>query len=665
MLTFPTRTNRRRHFRPAVECLEDRTVPSITLPDRVGSATATALAVDLQTSPRQVLTDFLSATDVDVYRVQLQKEEFLAVDVDPKPITNILGIPVGGLGSSQLTILNVAGSVLKTVGASPEPDTGVQTKNPATLFQAPATGTYYLKLTTTGFGAYQIDLHRIGLPQGRPNPAALQTAGSMYAFLKGNSLALTGPTGYGFALVGAWTQIATAASNGREADTYTATGTVQLQTAFGAIPLPVPPDKPFTVQTAASTMGHTFGEVSSIQLSAGLPLGSFGAAVQQKLGLNLSSFVSLSDKWRILLGSDIKTQYGPVYGIKQVLDSVPYIVYADKAGFNAQFGNISVVDSASADEALLVADPADPFVYIKPKNKDFAFAGSLGGMIPFKPDRVPTGPVATTLSRFFGHVYASGSFPLTGLPLSVQGDVTVNLDANRDGNFLALRGNASQLFKGDLFKPTNPVTAIDAVFKDIAVGVNGAVVLGYKFAGFNFTVPLGAASAVYNGPQQGLWLKAVKGDPGANPFAGTPFALLVMSQTDSVEGWILRNGQFHMTVGTTYTWGDPNSYGATLGYALTLTNAGVTADLRGHAHWEESILGYDVWADATLTASLHVSISAGVLHYTGSAKATGEVHYYAPWPLPDSASFTVDGKVQGSQLIFGIPHLDDVVINLL
>src|SRR5262245_6059527 len=83
-------------------------------PDYAGSTIGSARAVDLRTEPRQIIEDFFYTGDVDVYRVDLDAGEFLAIDVD--------GDGPGGVNASTLRLLDSTGSQLAVVGRSQEPD---------------------------------------------------------------------------------------------------------------------------------------------------------------------------------------------------------------------------------------------------------------------------------------------------------------------------------------------------------------------------------------------------------------------------------------------------------------------------------------------------------------------------------------------------------------
>src|SRR5205085_318336 len=126
---------------------------------------------------------------------QLQQGEFLEADV------------IGMNLSSTLTILDAKGTVLKSIGASPNPNTGLMSSNPSYGFIAPASGVYTVKLTGNNVSAlhpaaYTLDLHRLALAQGTQDVQTLAQTGSMYAWLNGDTLDLTGPTGYGFGISG-------------------------------------------------------------------------------------------------------------------------------------------------------------------------------------------------------------------------------------------------------------------------------------------------------------------------------------------------------------------------------------------------------------------------------------------------------------------------------
>lgn len=722
----------------AVEQLEDRTLWSVSLGSTItpivpAPPTPVVISpkpilgqlhsVDLLTTPRQVLNDSLSnASDADVFRVYLRQGDYLAADVDPAATSP--------LPNSTINVLDANGNAVANLRRTAEPDTGAATSNGAVGFAAPATGYYNLRVTSTAAtgGKYSIDFHRVGLAEGQQSGKTLQTSGGLYAALVNGQLQLTGPTGYGFAIRGNWTQTNTAVAapvvlgptglplnpnplvrNTRYSATYAATGTLYLETAFGEIPFAVPQGQTFTVKTKPSTFGDVFGEVASLQAQVGLPLGNFAQDLRNKLGLNLDS-ISLGDKWTIQLGSQIKQQRG----IDQALAAVPYIVYADKAGFRASFGAVTVTSAQSDQAAVIFADPADPALYVKAKN--FAFEGSLHGLVPYAPKQgfatdstghvISTGlgptPAGTIVPNFFGNVYAHGDFPLAGLPITISGDVTVDLDANRNGQWLDQTGTASQLFSGQLFAGQNLETAIH----DINVGLNGEADFGYKLAGYNLTVPLGQASAVFSGPKQAIFFKGGTVDP----FQGTPLATFQANTYTTFQGSIYRSGQFSVTGTNTF-----KVFGNTANVSLTLANTGVTAvastkvlganaslvgqifangdfDLKGQANlkfsvfsgngvfelkhqgstnsftagvtggasWSATILGAKFTASASLGGTLSITTNSTGVHYAGSVHAGGKV----TGPLGFSASFDLNASVSNNKLTFTFPKLGSETLSL-
>jgi hypothetical protein len=680
-----------------VERLEGRLLFALALPDGAGASAASARAVDLRTSTRAAVSEFLdTSTDADVFAVVLRQGEFLVADVDPT-----LAIYRGVIAGARATVLTAFTSSIRgesvlarSANYSPEPDTGVVTRNAVLGFQAPVTGTYYLRVGTTATeqGHYRLEFRRSGLAEGRQDPAVLRRPGAMSASLVGGVLHLTGPSGYGFGVRGDWRQDVTTiapvppliaqafAAPGAGAaavidpdpipknfptyaSTYTATGLMYLQTAAGELTLEVPAGETFTVTTAANAFGQSFGDVTSVAARFGLPLGQYAQMIAPEFGLELDA-ISLGDKWSVRMGSSIRND------VPQALEGVPYLFYGDTARVVARFGQ-NTITTGDTDATLFVADPSDPFLYLRSGN--FAFAGSRNGRIPFVSS--PTTPLPGGLNDpppprdFYGHVFARAEFPLTGLPLEVVGEVTVDLDANDDGQLIAGLGNASLLFRGDLFG-----RAADAVFADINVGVNGRVNLGYRFGQWDLTVPLGIATAVYSGPQQGIWFNGHTG-PGENPWAGTSLSFLQYadsSQTTRLAGYVLRNGTYRVTGTNTY-----RLLGARAEVSLSLANTGVAAtasvdvlgsrvSARGEflASGDFTLLGEaqvnfgplsgaasvslsKLGSTRSFTADLHARFSLGRGIYSAKGDATGlvRVSYTAAGAVSYSGQVRLSGGV--------------------
>jgi hypothetical protein len=356
------------------------------------------------------------------------------------------------------------------------------------------------------------------------------------------------------------------------------------QTA-GEIALQVAHGQTFKVTTHTTGLAQ-LGELAGVSGHFGLSLAPVADKVKSVFGLDVSSMV-LADGWTIKTGAQIKHDYQSYvhHDIAQLLDGVPYLVYGQAGKAKMTFGGVTVT-SNNQSNLVLVADPADPFLYVG--YKDFAAAGSLNGHIPFRATVGPTDPTGPAHggNEFFGQVYAAGTLPLPGLLMSVNGDVTVDLDADRDGQFLGGAGNASQLFHGDL-------GALDVVAHDINVGVNGGLNLSYKVAGHTVTSPLGQASALYRGPEQGVWFKGLQGT-AVNPWHGTVLEYLQCGGGAAVEGYAYRDGRFSVAV--------------TSNFRAFYVNTALTVTVTDH----------DIRAQGTMTTPVGKADVAGTIGFDGN-----------------------------------------------
>jgi hypothetical protein len=590
-------------FRPQCEVLEDRLVmttlaspkialvntvilppvmttiasPKIALVNTV--SLPPAQAVNLVTEPRDLVTGQLTnASNAQFYSFQLQKGEFLQADVMT---------PAGSTLGSLMTVYDSSGAVLKRVGASPSPTTGLMTNNPAYGFVAPASGTYEVQVagntaSAVHTGAYTLELHRIALAQGTQNLAHLAQTGSMYAWLNGNTLNISGPTGYGFGLTGHWAQTIVAGSNGLVSSTYIATGDVQVQTAAGPLDLNC---SSFTVNTAAQINGQVFGIISGLNATATIhtssllsSIGSYGFDLSS-LNANATFNMKLGGAGGIGLGNStvVHNTGAPVN------KAVPYLYFTVNV---PAIGNL----------LSFVCDPADPALYIEGSVLGAIPMGTfklngLGfsphGQIPYKPVDAPTQSTSTMNG---GHLVIQGTFDtteLTLIPSQVVGDVTLNLDPNHTGKFfggatvsaaevagifaLAGTGGGASLLAA-LGAANSPLAAnFDQVYRNLSVGINGTLninplgnlksdlgwqvgneILALPFNPSSFAdkllywvngqafdpqglgmLPIGHASLLYDGPTESLYFRGGTTDP----FANTPLASLTKAFASASTGY--------------------------------------------------------------------------------------------------------------------------------
>lgn len=454
--------------------------------DDAGGTIAEAREVDLPAFVQRSMDDHLpSAADVDVYSFELQEGDLLVADVDR--------IASGVSPRSRMSVLDENGNVVTSyAGWSTEPESGRSTPDPSLKFWAEEAGTYYLQLETTASTydasrAYKLNLERVALDDRDPQAPRLDAAGEFHAWLNeaGDRLNVTGPSGYGFSLEADWQ---TTRSGGRTSlsgkgtipspspgeiaeatTTYSAAGTILVHTpaldgSIGSIALQVPAGEQFMVTTVTPGWDE-LGTIQEIEGELGFSLAPLADQIGGALGWAISD-VAIAPKWTIRMGSEVESAY-PQHDVEQVLQGVPYFVYGDTGSIVAELGKAQIVSGNSGD-LILVADPADPFLYVG--YKDYAIAGSLNGLIPFNNN---VGPQTWSFpergfgpEQFYGHVYVSAEheLELDGLPIpiSLSGGVTLNLDADGDGEFLGGVLNADQLLKGGFNEAVPDAQAIQA-----------------------------------------------------------------------------------------------------------------------------------------------------------------------------------------------------------
>jgi hypothetical protein len=504
-------------FRPQIESLEDRRV--MTSLASVGSISTAvvpgswllglppAQAVNLTVEPHDQVAGTLASKTTELYSFQLNQGDYLQAELTVEPILTAEHI------SAALSIMNASGTTLDT--SAPGTPYG---------FYAPATGTYYAEVTgglVSPVAPYQLDLHRLSLAQGTQTVATLAATGSMYAWLSGNTLNITGPTGYGFGITGNWTETTTT-SGGLVAATYTATGALQLQTASGSLVLNIDSGQVGTLGTAAQINGQVFGVVSSLNLPVTTSTAPLVTWLSGKLGFDLSPLdanvpfdLKLGGVAGIGLGSSavLHDTQAPVN------NAVPYLYFT-----------INPLSTTFTNVLSFVYDPADPAMFVEAGLPGIplgfgtfnGFGYSQQGLIPYTPVNAPsqyTGSVAS------GNLFIQGSINTTALtmvPSKVAGNITFNFDPNNTGSsfgganvsaaeiagiFALLgTGEATTLLAALDMSNSSAAQAINTVFSNFSVGVNGTLEInpaqafvqwasGWAATGI-FFLPTGANSVV-------------------------------------------------------------------------------------------------------------------------------------------------------------------------
>jgi hypothetical protein len=459
------------------------------------------------------------------------------------------------------------------------------------LYRVTQDGTYFVKLArsdsatrnaTTG-RAYELDLRPIGLDNNNYDPNLLRmSGGAMYTWLDGNTLYVSGPTGHGFGIQADWVQKTTTDRAGAISSTYTATGSVYLQTAIGLHTMGVASDAGFVVTTKAQANGDAFGEVRSLDFTTTIALSKlvtpFGMTSAWGFDLDFLNVdvavTARSGIAGIALGSDASLEKSGV----PLNAAVPYLFFS--------------VNVPAIGNAAIVVDPSDPALYInssKGIKLGYLEINGIGfsqhGLIPYTPGYV------TSLGKFIenapsqykgqlsGHLLLQGSVDTTGItwiPSKVEGDVTINLDPNRTGKLLggmgATAADLANVF-ADLDSSGEGVKralndsgsaikhATEQFFRNHSVGVNGTMKINplaavqdalrdkmdqsSELAFLKFFHPrlangviniadmaadhdtltqvsVGYGSMIYDGPTLSTYFRS----GSVNPFEGTPLEIL-------------------------------------------------------------------------------------------------------------------------------------------
>ena len=726
----PTSTHTKNHgFRPQLETLEDRRLmstfgdipakspiveptptkspiviigPIFTPPQQV------ARPVDLVTVPRQMIADSLSSTtDVDLFSVQLQQGDFLQAYVQTAATLKL---------SSTMTILDTHGNVLATIGASRNPLTGIMSTNPAYGFVAPETGKYQIKITSgpsasttskstaislqagSQTGAYSLNFHRLALAQGIQSFETLAKTGGMYAFLKDGKLDIVGPTGYGFAIGGNWSQSVTSLANGLYASTYVATSGVSLETSAGPVDLTVTAGTQFTVTTKANTFGDHVGQISGLSfkttVSAGAMMKPF--AINSPFGFDLSKF----DKTITVTG-----QLGGVAGIGMgssaklkltgapLNNAIPYLYPRSTHSAPARPtrqrrlrpGRPGPLHRsrrqghphrpARADRHRHVQARLHPYT---PINAPSQYTGNIGGNL------VLQGSLDTT--------------SITMVPSKIQGDLTLNLDPNHTGQlfggcgvtaagvagiFAMAGAGAGTSFLGALGATDTPLGSdLGQLFRNFYVGINGTLMInpladlqkdlnwavgnqilmlptkpdGFVDGVLNFAndktigntdllmLKVGKGSLIYDGPNASFYFRGST----INPFKGTVLESFASPYSVDLDVAVKSGGQFFLDAKGSYKYMGMTMKGEVL-IAKDYPVIGPAANVLTNSIWAGC--GGCIGTGPKVTGPILVSgiyLKAEIHLLTANVELTGKMYANGDFSITGSSDASI-GALKGSQ----------------
>jgi hypothetical protein len=506
------------------EALEDRSLPSAAIPVYQtfnlpgGNLPPGGNLAHVQKAPvlpvrameRTVVNGALPKNDPgDVVRVALQAGE---------PLTLSVSAPSASASPITIELADPSGRVVAVnSGVKVNPDTGGPFAGSALSYKATAAGLYTIALLnahpSTAPAApsarpYTLFVRPIGLASATTGTASGLTTqgvgggltaqgggglvnfqgGGVYAMLQAGRLNIIGPTGYGFDFRGNWTSIAIPAGGGQTQYAFVATAGIQLDTAFGLLPMPLPPSGYMLITTTPNGFANaTFGEIATTKIATGLQwlddlatkffTPEFGMTAYFDNG-SLGFQITQGQRLGIALGSTINASVDPNAPVDA---AIPYIYFNSSSGFGGTFGTVTVGVVQSNISAII--DPADPSFYVGavlPALPVFASAGfglSRNGLIPMKLAQTPSHYGGG--NTFSGNVYAQLEvnipIPVPGLSINVNGALDLNINANGDNGLANFLQNHPDQFAQALVTNSLPALLVSnpALLSELAVAVNG------------------------------------------------------------------------------------------------------------------------------------------------------------------------------------------------
>ena len=633
----------------------------VPLPPDPGATLDAALAIDLATLPRQSFRHFVVRTsggisDIDMFRAHLDAGEAIVLDVDPEGTPGLFP----GIANSTLTVFGSDGVTpdirqLATANRSAEPDTGAVTNNAALLFRAPASGDYYFQLQTNvnGLFGYRLHFHRLGVSENVPSPELLNVAGAMFAWYDaaGGKIGITGPTGYGFTLAGPWQQ---QAARDRRTGLLSQTLTLPAGSQFTlaspeGVVVPLIANGPIVIKTKAGRFGDVVGEVTAkaIKFPVALDIVPINALFTDVFGPGFVSVGVLAGEWRISLGGEAYNLLGtPIERtdhVPQLLPGVPYLRRFGGSTLDVLVGGVGL--NVLQEPVHLIVDPADPLIYVRlaeqtTEGNQPTVAVSKHGLLHYTPPDPPTTELAA--SELFGHIFAAVDIALrvkqipgsgsSDFRFTVDGDVLVNLDADRDGTFLGGVGDVDEVFnllQGD-------VDVLRDMLNDVQLGASGDLAL--DFDTFGLDLRLGKGSLILNGLDESIWLRTSQTEPDF--LAGTPLGWMGLGVQAVTEAFVNWDGQFLLSTTTT-----SRQAGTELEYEIRISHEGIGARVTGRGEWSATIdFGAGTVsgkAIAELEGNIRIVIDDdGDPHVSGSITAKGR--------LRASGRTLFDGSIEAS-----------------
>ena len=664
------------------DALEDRTLLSAIPIYQTFTATGGNIPLDgnlaevqgapilpIQMMERTVVNGALPQGDPgDVVQVQLQAGE---------PLTLSLGAPSSATSPITIELAGPSGQVVATnSGVTVDPDTGAPFAGSALSYRAPSAGLYTIAMVNANPStapsdpsarSYTLNIRPIGLASSATTPppsgssfASLDPGGSnsslsfagggVYAEIQAGRVNIIGPTGYGFDIRGNWTSVAIPAGNGMTQYAYVATVGIQLDTALGLLPMPLPPSGYMLILTTANGFNAaSFGQIATTRISTGLQwlddlatqyfTPTFGMTEYINNG-TLGFQITQGQQLGIALGSTINSSVDPNAPVNA---AIPYLYFNSSSGVGGTFGNVSI--GVVQTNISVIVDPADPSVYlgaVLPALPIFSSAGfglSAKGLIPMKLNQTPSH--YTGGDTYSGNVYAQLEvnipIPVPFLSINVNGAVDLNLNAEGDDGLLNFLQDNPDQFAIALVTGTLPtlLASNPALLDEIGAAVNGK--LGLTISPESnlayVTVNVAQATVIDSGTSNPeIDFKGL----ATNNFAtGTPVASFVSflqpTQTFTLDGYAVPAvGDFGATFTAQYAY---------FGLTSTLTSSFMVTGIN------------------TGTPTFLGTASGSLAFYGGSMlTVTGMIDNSGNWSLTGMGTFIVGGFTLASGQATVVPQ---------
>jgi hypothetical protein len=437
-------------------------------------------------------------------------------------------------------------------------------------------------------------------------------------------LTFSGPTGRGFQILSNWSE--RQGSNGSE--TYTSSGTITLESALGAIALPMASGTSLAVTTSDLDGNGVFGQVTSTKVSiVGLPISEFTDQLNSDFNFNISGLSSDlgSASWGIALGGTVATQTGAPTN-----PAVPYLYFAANAPVGVSYGGFTASASSGGAGLNVAIDPADPMIYLDikglPAVSDLGFAGSLNDLMPYLPEYTPN----SWTGQFYGDVYFRGTLDLGDLtdeavPVSLSGDMTLNLDPHHQGLGTSAKQDASDFANAVESPNSTTIATLGEDLASISIGIDGTASLGIDKGILDFSIPLGGASLIWDGQTETAYLHST-----ANSLAnGLPGLLNVTDSVTIDASYDVQSKAFELELAS-----DFQVLGTTMAGSVEVDNSGVTF---------EASLSFDTgWMGTSYLAT--------------GAEATGSVDVTIAFATDGDVTFGLSSSLGVSYEVFGGSH---------